>query len=368
MSEALKELFDAYKHLPIGVMFFKHQKLFFLNDHLRNILLLQNLGSDEVIRIIGDMVGLENASHESLCDFFLHNELFLYRDRHLQIDRHHYDEIDIFVIVRISDASMSMVDQTRPLRELRRDNDVSHFKPEKDEYALLVKTLGNLENGRFPSIVLYKGIPIKGECTIHHAHEGDIGIRVEKKQLSAAQIGTKWLIGNKRDKMISGEVVQYDLNRSEVRLNNIQTVAESFHLRQVIRYGAAKEDQMLLSMNGKKYPAFLRDISEKGVSLQTENDLFLVALSSAKGKTLDAELILSNKTIIIKAVWLYTVSIESGTQMKAAFSIGYDLHNGNLLREWLNMKQLQLIREIRSFVQMLPEGQPLADNNSEWFI
>lgn len=28
MSEALKELFDAYKHLPVGVMFFKEHKLF----------------------------------------------------------------------------------------------------------------------------------------------------------------------------------------------------------------------------------------------------------------------------------------------------------------------------------------------------
>lgn len=366
MSEALKELFDAYKHLPVGVMFFKDQKLFFVNDHLRNILLLQNLGSDEVIHIIGDMVGLESASHDSLCDFLSSNPFFLYRDRIMQIDRQHFDNTDIFVIVRIADESIVTIDKTRSLRELRQDKVTVDSKMTEDHCLLLTKVLGNWENGRFPSVVLYKRIPIKGDCAIVHAAQGEIAIKVEKKQLSAAVIGVLWLIGNSREKMISGEVSKYDLNQSVVWLKNLQMVADGFHIRQVIRYITSVEDKMVLVINGKKYTSVLHDTSERGVSIQTDDPALLVAISSAKGKTLNAELILTNTKIVVHAVWLYTIALEAGTQMKTAFSIGYDLHNGNLLREWLNAKQLQLIKEVRTFVQMIPT--PPVDREAEWII
>ncbi len=366
MTEALKELFNAYKHLPVGVMFFKDKQLFFVNDHLRSTLLLQNLGSDEVIQIIGDMVGLENASHESLCDFFSFTELFLYHDRLLQIDRQHFENIDIFVIIRISDESMKMVDETRHLRQMRQSSLLSASKSQQDEHELLDKAFGYWEKVNLPSVVLYKGIPIKADCVIVYAHEGEIAIKIEKKQLSAAQIGAQWLIGNQRDKMVSGEITKYDLSQSIVWLNNLEIVNSGFYLRQVIRYGVSSEDQMIISINGKKFIASVYDISEKGSSIQTDNGALLVALSSVKSKTLEAELILSGTKIVIKAVWLYTISLETGTQMKAAFSIGYDLHNGALLREWLNEKQLQLIKEVRAFVQMIPP--PEETNQVEWII
>jgi hypothetical protein len=255
MSEALKELFNAYKHLPIGVMFFKDKHLFFVNDHLRSILLLQNLGSDEVIQIIGDMVGLENASHESLCDFFSFTELFLYHDRILQIDRQHFDNVDVFVIVRISDESIKMADETRSLRQLRQSASLSASKQQQDEHELLAKALGSWKNVNIPSVVLYKGIPIKADCVIVHAHEGEIAIKVEKKQLSAAQIGIQWLIGSQRDKMVAGEVTKYDLSQSVVWMNNLQIVNSGFYLRHVIRYGVSSDDQMII--DSVKYTFFI---------------------------------------------------------------------------------------------------------------
>jgi hypothetical protein len=312
------------------------------------------------------MVGLENALHETLCDFLSHNDFFLYHDRILQIDRQHFENIDIFVIIRINDESIKMVDETRPLRQMRQTKMLTVPKLQVDEQQLLTKAFGNWEKVNLPSIVLYKGIPIKADCTIVLIHEGEIAIEVEKKQLSAAQIGAQWLIGNRRDKMVLGEVVKYDLTQSIVWLKNLEIVNKSFHLRQVIRYGVSTEDQMIISINGKKYISMLHDISEKGSSIQTDNGAFLVELSSIKGKTLDAELILSNTKIAIKAVWLYTMALDSGTQIKVAFSIGYDLHNGSLLREWLNTKQLQLIKEVRTFVQMIPP--PEETNVMEWII
>ena len=364
MTEALKELFDAYKHLPVGVMFFKEQKLFFLNDHLRNVLLFQNLGSDDVISIIGEMVDLKEASHESLCDFFLHNNLFLYRDKLFQIDRQSYENIDIFVIVRVSDESINIIDKTRSLRELRHDKMVVNVQLSDDYHQLLNQALGDWENNHYPSIVLYKGIPIKAECMITDASGGEIAIRVEKKQLSAAGIGVQWLIGNRRDKMIVGTLSRYDLSRSMIWLNHLEIIKDGFHLRQVIRYSASAEDQMILTISGKKYSATLHDLSEKGVSILTDNGALLVALSSAKGKTISSELLLSNIKISVHAVWLYTIAMEEGIQMKAAFSIGYDLHSGALLREWLNTKQLQLIKEVRNFVQMIPTPA----HEAEWII
>ena len=367
MTEALKELFNAYKNLPIGVIFFKNQQLFFINEHLRAVLLLQNLRSDDVVQVIGNMVGLENASHESLCEFFSTTDIFLYRDRHLQINRQHFDTIDIFVIIRINDATIKIIDETHSLRQMRYEsalNISTHFQ--EDEQQLLTQALGDWEKVKLPSIVLYKGIPIKSDCIIVHAHDGEIVVKVEKKQLSSAQIGTKWLIGSKRDKMLSGEVFRYDLAQSIVWLNTLKIVAKGFHLRQVIRYGASEEDQFCISIKGKKYLSSIHDISEKGLSIQTDNESFLLALSSLQGKTLDVELILSNKTIAVKAVWFYTIAVNSGKHMKVAFTIGYDLHNGVLLRDWLNDKQLQLIKEVRSFVQMIPPSQEI--NMAEWII
>jgi hypothetical protein len=365
MTEALKELFDAYKYLPIGVMLFKKQKLFFLNDHLRNVLLLQNLGSDEVIRIIGEMVGLENPSHELLCDFFLHNAHFLYRDKHFQIDRQTHESIDIFVIVRLSDESISVVDQTRSIRQLRDVQTVSNKNISENVQKVLDKALGDWKKNHFPSIVLYKGIPIKADCSIADASDTGIVIRVEKKQLSATQIDTQWLIGNRRDQVVSGTVVKYDLSRSMVWLEDLEILKEGFHLRQMIRYSTSPEDQMKLTINGKKYLSPLHDLSEKGVSIETDNGAFLLALKSIKGKSIDGQLILPNEKIAIKLVWLYTVALDTGTQMKVAFRIGYDLQSGNKLREWLNEKQLELIKEIRNFVQTIPEPR---HEDPDWMI
>ncbi len=365
MREALKELFDAYKHLPVGVMFFKKQKLFFINDHLRNVLLLQNLASDEVIRIVGEMVGLENPSHPSLCDFFLHNAHFLYRDKHFQIDCQSYENIDIFVIIRLSDESIKIVDQTKPFRQLRDAQIQMNGKISENVQQILSEGLRNWDNKSFPSIVLYKGIPIKADCMIVDASDWEIAIRVEKKQLSAAEPGIQWLIGNRRDKMVIGTVVKYDLVRSIVWLEHLKIVKEGFHLRQVIRYSVSPQDQMMISINGKKYLSTLHDISEKGVSIETDDGTFLVSLGSIKGKSVDAELILSDTKLAIKAVLLYTVALDTGTQMKVAFQIGYDLQNGHKLREWLNDKQLQLIKEIRNFVQTMPE---LHHEDPDWMI
>lgn len=355
MTEALKELFDAYKHLPIGVVFFKDQKLFFINDHLRNVLLLQNLGSDEVIRIIAEMVGLENPSHESLCDFFLHNNFILYRDKHFQIDRQSYDNFDIFIIVRVSDESIKIIDQTRPLRQLRDAQMQLSGKMSENVQQILTKALGNWAKNSFPSIVLYKGIPIKADCMIVDASGGEIAIRVEKKQLAAAETGIQWLIGNRRDRMVRGIVFKYDLSRSMVWLEHLEILKEGFHLRQVIRYSASFQDKLIISINGKKYTSQLHDISEKGVSIETDEGAFLLALGSVKGKSTEGKLILGDIKITIKLVWLYTVALDAGIQMKVTFRIGYDLQNGNKLREWLNEKQLQLIKEIRDFVQTIPE-------------
>jgi hypothetical protein len=361
MTDALKELFNAYKHLPVGVMFFKEEKLFFVNDHLRNVLLLQNLGSDDIIDIIGAMLGLENASHESLCTFLSCNGFFLYRDQFLQINREHFDDIDVFVILRLSDESINAIDQTRSLRELRHDDAVA---PSEDPHLLLDKAFGDWKNSRFSSMVLYKGIPIKADCTIVHAHGGEIGIRVGRKQLSAAQTGALWLFGNKK-KVLSGEVSHYDLSQSVVWLTNLQIAATGFHMRRVIRYRASAEDQILFFINGKKYGSPLQEISEKGISIRTEDTALLLALSSSKGETLNVDLILSGNKIAVKAVWLYTTGLKSEKKMKAALMISYEAREETLLREWLTAKQLQLIKEIHTFTEMVP---PPQESTADWII
>lgn len=367
MNDALKELFNAYKHLPIGVMFFKDEKLFFVNEHLRSMLLLASLSSDEVINIICSMVGLEMPSHSALHDFLSHNEIFMYGDRVIQIEKQIDEHIEIFVLMRVSDKAIETVDSTRELRQMQREYHVVSSCDTNDQSELLNKTLGRWNHGHFPSVVLYKSIPIKSECMILEAKEGKVIIQVEKKQLAAAQIGAQWLIGTKRNAMLCGEVSRYDLTKSIVWLDNLTTLSQAFHLRSVIRYDANEEnDRLILSIGGKKTSLVLRDVSEKGASVQTDNISVLVALSSISGRTINAILLLNGKKISINAVWLYTIPLDEAGMMKVAFTIGYDLQNGELLRDWMNAEQLRLIKEIRNFIQIIPT--PVKEVPHDWVI
>lgn len=365
MNDALKELFNAYKHLPIGVMFFKNRKIFFVNDHLRNVLLFQNLSADQIPAIIGEMVGLKEPTHETLYEFLTSNSSFLYHDQILQVEFHADEELDIFVIVRVSDSSVDIVDRTRNIRQMRTVSSVAVTAPDKID-QLLKSALGRWEHLYFYSIVLFRGIPVKGKCTILEAHEGGIVLHVERKQLAAVRPGVLWLIGRRRDRMISAKVERYDLERSTVWLNELNLVSSGFHMRQVIRYKADEGDAMLLNLGGKSYRIPVRDISERGVSIETDNAQLLLMLSQIPGESFRAELILSGHSMIVDAMWLYTNVLENEKRMKAAFTIAYDANVGHMLKEMLNSKQLHLIKEIHNIIDMIPS--PSDKSAEDWSI
>ncbi|MGD9970991.1 MAG: hypothetical protein AB7S65_11115 [Sulfuricurvum sp.] len=351
MTEALKELFKAYKNLPTGVLVFKDDTLFFVNEHLRSVLLLSNLPDHQIVEIIGEMLGLPSPDAQTLRTFLLENPFFYYRDRIIQIVANSIEGMDIFVLTRLSDATIASIDATRELRELKKTQESESGAEASDGYgALLKRILGNWGDTVYPSIVLYKGIPIKGECSIVEVREEEISIRVENKQLAAAEIGIQWLIGRRRDAMLSGVVSRYDLRRNEIGLRNLEEVSCGFHMRSVIRYDAGENDRCLISLRGRKYSFNLRDVSEKGISIACDDPQALTSFSP--DRTYEAVLVLGEKKIEIRAVWIYTMALK-GSMMKVAFTIGYNLHNGALIREWLTTAQLERIHEIRGFVQML---------------
>lgn len=367
MNDALKELFNAYKHLPVGVMFFKHKKLFFVNDHIRVVLLLSNLTNEHIVDVIGETLNIENPSDEILFHFFSEHECFTYQDHIVQVE-HAYseDEIDIFVAVRISDQTIATVDSTKSLRTLKKVNVSAVTNVQSDEHLLLRRALGQWEKVRFASVVLYKGIPIRGESFIVEAANGKICLRVEKKQLIAAHKGVEWLIGARKDAMLIGRLREYDLREETVWLENLQIVSEGFHLRQVIRYECGENDRMNFHYDGRHYALHLHDISEKGVSIETDESAVLVALSSS-AKTFDAELFLDGNRIVVRAVWHYTKALENDSMMKAVFKISYDSKEGGALHDWMNAKQLRIIKEVQNFVRMSPAPKR-AEQHGDWVI
>lgn len=369
MDNALKELFNAYKNLPVGVIFFKNKQLFFVNDHLRNILLLGNLASDDVIQIIGGMLGIDTPSHPSLHAYLSDNDFFWYRDRIVQIEHREYEEITIFVLIRLNDKSIEAVDAARSLRLMReKTNPNSVNLHSQDIHTLFKQTLGTYEGVQIPSIVLYKGIPIKGSALIRTIEQDDITIEVEKKQLIAAQNGAQWLLGFKRERMISAVVKHYDLLKCSISLGDLHSISRGFHQRNLIRYHANDQDVMAFSVKGKRYRVPIRDLSERGIAVQTDDSETLIALSALAGKMIDAQITLGSHQIMVTLTWLYTVALnEEGAMMKAAFQISYDTHNGMLLQECLNTQQLHLIKEVRSFVQMLPPP-PTEEAGDGWVI
>lgn len=365
MTDALKELFNAYKHLPVMVMFFKNGELFFVNDFLRGALSLDNLQSDQIVQILGHMIELEEPSHQALIQYLHDNNSCVYENHIYQIEHNHYDETDVFVLMRISDFTVDLVDKTHSIRILREKKKAAELRPSINEQEVLNKALGKWDVGNtYESIVLYKGIPIKGQCEIMGMEQGILKIHVEKKQLIAAYPENEWIIGSKKDMLLLGKVVRYDLNDYGVYLEKLQLISKGFDRRTVIRYATEEKEEMYILLDGKEKVLKIRDLSEKGIALITEDEMLSASLSILK--TYKASLLLEGKRVEVAAAWQYTVPLDE-KRMKLAFTIEYDQQNGHLLQEWMTAKQLCLIKEIRSFVQMIPPPKE-PEPAHEWSI
>lgn len=348
------------------VMFFKKGELFFVNDFLRSALSLENLQSDQIVQIIGNMIELEEPTHQALIQYLHDNNSCVYDNHIYQIEHNHFEETDVFVLVRISDHTIDLVDKTHSIRILREKKKAVDLRPSINEQEVLTKALGKWEGGNsYESIVLYKGIPIKGQCEILGLEKGILKVHVEKKQLIAAYPENEWIVGSKKDMLLLGKVVRYDLNQYCVYLEKLQLISKGFDRRSVIRYATEENEQMQIVLEGKKKVLRVRDLSEKGVSAITEDEVLSASLSLSK--VYGVLLMLEGKTIDVKATLLYAVPLEEKS-MKLAFTIEYDQQNGHLLHEWMTAKQLHLIKEIRSFVQMIPPPKETASADHDWSI
>lgn len=354
MNRALRELFYAYKHLPAGVMLFKNRNLFFVNDHLRTVLLLASLPTDHIIEIIGSMLGLENISHHSLHDFLLHRDYFLYKNSIIQIEHRLVNDINIFLLVKLSEPTIQAIDETRPLRMLEAKKNDTDTPLKKAEWKLLTEALGpKFENRKFPSTVLYEEIPIKADCIIVGMNEDMIELNIAKRQMIATKIDKEWLFGVNEAKMVSGNVGKYDLQRGKIWLKDLKLVSSGFYQRNDIRYTLYQNGYFSMSIDNDKMSLPMLDLSEKGLSIKTDDPKILLTLSSKIGKFIHAEIMAENLHIIVQAVPLYVMPLDSSGIMKVAFKIAYDSHNETLLHAWTNSAQLNLIKKIRNFVQMI---------------
>lgn len=355
MNKVLKELFSVYKYFPVGVMLFKDKKLFFVNDHLRNVLLLASLPSEHIIEIISNLLGLEKPSHHSLHEFLLHNNCFLHRNSIIQIEHKSVDNIDLFILIKISNQTIETIDSTQLLRSLQHENTpvvTPHLINE--EWRLLINVLGEqFEKRKFTSIVLYKEIPIKADCRVVNIKEGMIELSIAKRQLIATDIGQEWLLGDKEDKMISGKVESYDLQSGKIWLSNLTLVSKGFHLRNDIRYTIEENGYFITSIKKEKKSLQLHDLSEKGLSVRTDDSTVLLALSALIGKTLNAEVSIDTLHLQIKAIPLHIEATDIPGMMKASFKIAYDSHNETLLHHWTINAQINLIKKVQNFVQMI---------------
>jgi len=354
MNSALRELFYAYKHLPAGVMLFKNRKLFFVNDHLRNVLLLASLPTDNIIEVIGSMLGLKTPSHHSLHDFLYHRDYFLYKNSIIQIEHRSVNGINIFVLIKLTESTIQAIDATRPLRLLEYEKKQSRSPLKKAEWKILTEALGpKFENRKFPSTVLYNEIPIKADCRIVDMREGMIELSIAKRQMIATKIDQQWLFGINENKMVSGKIDSYNLQNGRIWLKDLKLVSSGFHLRNDIRYTIEQNGYFSMTIENEKKSLPLHDLSEKGLSIKIDDPKILLTLSSKIGKPLNAEIMTDNLYMNVQAVPLYLMSLDSSGMMKVAFKIAYDSHNEMLLHVWTNDAQLNIIKKIRNFVQMI---------------
>jgi hypothetical protein len=101
-NKTLKELLHAYSHIPLGLLIFKEKKLFFINKHLRETIMLGNMDNKHSLEIICATLNLK-ADQEQLFSFLSNNEFFHRKEKYIQISSNSVDDLDIFVFTRLSE-------------------------------------------------------------------------------------------------------------------------------------------------------------------------------------------------------------------------------------------------------------------------
>ena len=214
-NQTIKELFRVYSHLPLGLLVFKEKELFFINQRLRETVMLGSMDNANAIKVICSTLGIESTQDE-LLSFLSSNEFFHHKEKHIQISSNSVDNFDIFVFTRVSELLLEdlNVNQEIAFIPISSDDSITNSSNTK-EHAKLLKYFDKKRNSTIITHSIYKGVPLIANSRILRVYKNTLVLKLEDKQMIAAAKNMPWILKISSDINIKGTVVHEMLSKND---------------------------------------------------------------------------------------------------------------------------------------------------------
>ncbi|MDY0196170.1 MAG: hypothetical protein RBR33_08940 [Sulfurovaceae bacterium] len=351
-TNILKEFLKLYNQLPCGVVIFKNEDLYFINNHLRNILTLENLDVENSLDVIASMLQLPSSSAQLLA-FFLNKSFFTYKEKYIQISHKSYEEYKIIVLIKLDSSVLEEIfinfkEETKiTMQEI--EDSISEPKEQKQDSKILEYFEKN-HNVKTTGIVLYKGVPLISENIVLRTYGNLLVVKIENKQMISSKIGTNWIIKTEQGIVFQAVITSVNNAKKFIFLSNPKIIEDGFYNRKLIRYELNQFLTLEIYLNKKKIILDIVDISENSLKVLTDNANILKALTEIKD-SIEATIMIKEKIINLTCRFL-----KEGKRynQKAEIIFLFTLEESSkiVLNKWLNEQQIKAINEIRTFKEI----------------
>jgi hypothetical protein len=352
LNDSLKELLRIYSHLPAGLIVFKSGQLYFVNSHLRDVLVLGELPVARSLEVLCGTLDLPTSS-KALRAFLEEQRFFLHKAKVLQITHRFLEPYDIYLITRIEPALLEHLGLARrEAEELPIEGEpVPEAAVDTQMHTELLKHFDTLRGSEVTGYALYKGVPLISRNTILQPFKGTLALKAEDKQMIAAKEGVPWILKVDSGVAVQGSVIYCDSDRRYLFLNNLRRIDEGYHQREQIRYRIDTPVPLELDCSGAQMPLRLVEISERSFMAVTDSSTLLQCVIEHSGE-MSAALTPDGIPLTLQCRFFREAGRGEGkATLIFTFRCG-ETDMGNL-RNWLYGRQLAVIKEIRAFTSAL---------------
>ena len=349
MNTILKELLKVYSKLPVGMLVFKGEKLFFINANLRDTLMLAKMDFKECLGIICGVLQVE-ASEKKLYGYLRNNDFFSYKNKYVQIASSYVDGYGVFVFTRINQSLIERAQETKTISFAPILAEYIPATNDTQEHNALLKYFDANRRQRVRAYSLYKGVPLIADNVIKQEYQKTLVIEVEAKQMIGAKKGKKWIFKTSSGKPYQGEIALVTSAKKSIFLSNLHSVEEGFHQRETIRYQGEKS---LLSVKFSSLDLELPiyDLNESAFRVITKNRVVLEKLRALTNPA-RSKIKIGEESVKAKSVYFHEV-LQGDGEMAVVINFSCAASQSSLLSRWFNETQMGIIKEVKNFTSKL---------------
>jgi hypothetical protein len=350
-TQILKELLQVYSEIPIGMLVFKERNLFFINKHLKETLMLDNVDTKESINIICSILKIDTNQTE-LYNFFQNNEFLSYKDKHIQISSKSVSEYFIFMFIKIDKSLLETIKESLeiPFIPIVSEN-TEIITNNQENHKKLLEYFDKKGRQKVRGYTLYKGVPLISDNIIQQEHKNTLVIKIEDKQMIAAEKGKAWIFVTSSGVAIEGTIVFLNREKRLIFLNNLNKIEKGFHLRETIRYQDERPINLIIKSTPIEIELQIVDINESAFKVTTNNYVILEKLVAQNTQIL-SNVMLNDKTITFKSKYLFEAGRREG---ESVIVMEYSCNETEyaILKNWFNERQIEIIKEVKKFSDKL---------------